>query len=269
MKTLYTILLLLIFTSTAAFAQVSVGEEAPDFTLQVLGERDGITTSLTKINKKVVYIFFYGAGCPHCQSNGPVTETQIYQSFVNDTNFVALGLDTWDASANSNNSFRSITGITYPLLLRAKQTLVDYYGGTAFYDRSLVIGADRFIKYKGTNFVNTDFEAVKEVIATELAKLSTSSEEDEVFPTSITLDQNYPNPFNPSTTISYALDSPGEVTLQVFNVLGKQVASLVNGFQPSGELSVTWDASSAPSGVYIYRLRTGGEVLTKRMLLIK
>ncbi len=257
----------LTFTSTLS-AQISVGDDAPEFSLQVLGETEGTKVTLSDLSGKVVYIFFYGAGCPHCLSNGPVTESQIYQSFKNDTNFVALGLDTWDYSVSANNSFRNQTGITYDLLLQAKQTLVAYYGGSGFYDRSIVIGADRKLTYKGNGYVNTDYQQVVSVIETELAKISTSSEPiDDDVPATISLDQNYPNPFNPSTTIS--LDSPKEVKLQIFNLLGKEVATLINGVQAAGKQTVSWNASSIPSGVYMYRLTVGNEVMMKRMTLIK
>ncbi|MBO6522458.1 MAG: T9SS type A sorting domain-containing protein [Balneolaceae bacterium] len=269
MKTFFFTILILLFSTGYASAQVSVGEEAPDFTHQVLGESEGTNISLSDLEGQVVYIFFYGAGCPHCRTNGPVTETEIYQTFKDDTNFVALGLDTWDDPVSNNQNFRNVTGITYPLLLNAGQTLVDYYGGSGFYDRSVVIGADGFLKYKGTTFVDSDYEDVVDVIVDELAILSTSSEIDNDSPTSIRLDQNYPNPFNPSTTISYQLASPGEVKLQIFNALGQQIATLVDGFQASGSQSISWNATSVPSGIYMYRLIAGGEVLTKRMMLIK
>ncbi len=269
MKTSLLPILISLFLTGVVSAQISVGEEATDFSHPYLDGAQGATISLSDHEGQVVYIFFYGAGCPHCRTNGPVTETEIYQIFKDDTNFVAFGLDTWDDPVSTNQNFRNVTGITYPLLLNAGQTLVDYYGGSGFYDRSVVIGADGFLKYKGTTFVDSDYEDVVDVITAELAVINTSSEIDNDSPKSIRLDQNYPNPFNPSTTISYQLASPGEVKLQVFNALGQQVATLVDEFQASGNQTLSWDASSVPSGIYIYRLITGGEVLTKKMMFIK
>lgn len=269
MKTLYSILLFALFYSTSAVAQINVGDEAPGFSYPFLGGGLADRISLEQHEGKVVYIFFYGANCPHCRSNGPVTETEIHASFKSDTNFVALGLDTWNDSATSNNSFKAVTGITYPLLLNARQSLVDYYGSAGFYDRSIVIGPDGLLKYKGNSFVNGDFEAVKQEIQTQLGMISTSSETVDEFPSSVKLDQNYPNPFNPSTSISFELDKPGEVRLQVFNLLGKEIATLVNETRPAGRQVAIWDANSAPSGMYIYRLTAGDQVLTRRMMLIK
>ena len=268
MKYFIFLLFFILPASNILFAQVTVGEKAPEFSHPYLGGTQGSTINLSDYKGQVVYIFFYGAGCPHCRNNGPVTETEIHQKFKDDANFVALGLDTWNESVSSNNNFKNVTGITYPLLLNARQTLVNYYGGTGFYDRSVVIGADGNLKYKGTTFVDSDYEDVVEVLENELALLITSSETKNL-PLSFQLNQNYPNPFNPSTTISYQLDSPGEVSLEIFNALGQQVATLVDGFQSSGEQTVSWNATSVPSGVYMYRLSAGNSVLTKLMLLIK
>jgi protocatechuate 3,4-dioxygenase beta subunit len=88
-------------------------------------------------------------------------------------------------------------------------------------------------------------------------------------PVEFTLAQNYPNPFNPSTMISYQLPTAGHVDLRVYDILGREVAVLVNGVQTSGTHSVTFNASSLASGVYMYRLTTGSMTATKKMLLMK
>ncbi len=81
--------------------------------------------------------------------------------------------------------------------------------------------------------------------------------------------QSYPNPFNPSTNISYQLPEPGLVQLKVYNLLGKEVASLVNEFKPEGEYSINFNASGLPSGVYIYSLRVNGFIQNQKMTLMK
>ncbi len=90
-----------------------------------------------------------------------------------------------------------------------------------------------------------------------------------VAPTQFALFQNYPNPFNPSTTISYSLPKPARVSLRVFNTLGQEVASLMNGEKEAGTYQVTWNAASMPSGVYIYRLEAGEFVESKKLTLLK
>ncbi len=88
-------------------------------------------------------------------------------------------------------------------------------------------------------------------------------------PKEYTLGQNYPNPFNPKTIISYQLMTGSYTVLKVFDILGKEVAVLVNQKQNAGSYNVDWDASNYPSGVYFYKLESGNFSLTKKMILIK
>lgn len=88
-------------------------------------------------------------------------------------------------------------------------------------------------------------------------------------PESFELRQNYPNPFNPTTNISYSIPSSGDVSLEVFNLMGQRVATLVNGVQTAGSHTITFDATHLSSGVYMYRLNFEGSVQTRQMLLIK
>ncbi|MEQ9308660.1 MAG: T9SS type A sorting domain-containing protein [Balneolaceae bacterium] len=83
------------------------------------------------------------------------------------------------------------------------------------------------------------------------------------------LEQNYPNPFNPTTTINYSVENSGAVSLSVYNLMGQKVAELVNETKSAGSYNVTWNASQAASGMYYYRLEAGGQVLTRKMTLIK
>ena len=86
---------------------------------------------------------------------------------------------------------------------------------------------------------------------------------------SFRLNQNYPNPFNPETVIDYALPSPREVSLIIYDIRGRKVAQLVNSLMPAGYHSATWDASGFASGIYFYRIQTGDFIQTRKMLLLK
>jgi len=88
-------------------------------------------------------------------------------------------------------------------------------------------------------------------------------------PQSFELSQNYPNPFNPATTISFALPTKSKVRLEVFNLLGQKVISLVQSEMEAGYHEVTWNAGQVPSGVYFYRLVTDDKSLTRKMMLLK
>jgi predicted extracellular nuclease len=88
-------------------------------------------------------------------------------------------------------------------------------------------------------------------------------------PDKFELSQNYPNPFNPTTLIKYSLPKAGNVSLKVYNVLGKEVATLVNGYQTAGNYKVEFNARGLASGLYFYRLTAGDFVSVKKMMLLK
>jgi hypothetical protein len=88
-------------------------------------------------------------------------------------------------------------------------------------------------------------------------------------PLAYQLMQNYPNPFNPTTAISYQLTATSHVSLAIFDVLGRRVATLVDDVRQPGVYTVRWDASSFPSGVYFYRLEAGDFRATRKLMLVK
>ena len=88
-------------------------------------------------------------------------------------------------------------------------------------------------------------------------------------PMAFRLDQNYPNPFNPATSINYSIPASGDVTMEVFNVLGQRVAVLARGYHTSGAHTVQFDASQLSSGVYLYRMTTGTHTAVRKMMLMK
>jgi photosystem II stability/assembly factor-like uncharacterized protein len=90
-----------------------------------------------------------------------------------------------------------------------------------------------------------------------------------VFPSSFSLEQNYPNPFNPSTDIRFTIQDAGFTTLKVCDILGHEVATLVNEFKQPGAYTVSWNPSNIPSGVYFYSLTSGKSSIVKKMLLLR
>lgn len=99
--------------------------------------------------------------------------------------------------------------------------------------------------------------------------LATSSGTDPELPLRVSLSQNYPNPFNPTTQIKYALPEAVDVRLDVYNIAGQRVATLVNAQQNAGHHTATFDGSRLASGVYVYRLQAGNVVHTRKMVLVK
>ena len=96
-----------------------------------------------------------------------------------------------------------------------------------------------------------------------------SVDEEVIAPKTFTLEQNYPNPFNPTTTIQFSLNTASPVKLTVFDILGQEVATLVNEYKSVGSHKVQWRANTMPSGVYYYRLEADGFSKTHKMVLMK
>ncbi len=113
-------------------------------------------------------------------------------------------------------------------------------------------------------------DSVLEIRIKGLGKLDISAEEVIAHqPDRVRLHQNYPNPFNPVTTISYDLPEHADVSLEIFDILGRRVAVLVSETQNPGTYQISWDASDVASGSYMYRLRAGEFVQTRTMMLVK
>jgi hypothetical protein len=97
----------------------------------------------------------------------------------------------------------------------------------------------------------------------------TEEAENEILPTEYTLYQNYPNPFNPATTIKYDLPNVSEVSLIIYDILGREVKDLVNTKQPAGRYEIKFNASPLASGIYIYQLIAEKFISSKKMILLK
>ncbi len=135
--------------------------------------------------------------------------------------------------------------------------------GSSSMDNEMPFGINHFLILKdGSAMVQMHKFGTRSVI-TGIERLNNT------IPDNYTLSQNYPNPFNPSTLINYSIPSPGLVTLKVFDMLGREVTTLVNTQQAAGNYKVSFDASQLASGVYFYRISTNNFVSTKKMLLMK
>ncbi|MCK6606321.1 MAG: T9SS type A sorting domain-containing protein [Ignavibacteriaceae bacterium] len=125
---------------------------------------------------------------------------------------------------------------------------------TENYNDSLVVKVRHFSEIAG--FQNTVPLSVKEVTGGTI-------------PADFTLNQNYPNPFNPSTNINFSVPFRSQVQLKIFNVVGNEIATLVNEVMDAGNYNYSFDAGSLPSGVYFYKMTAGNITLTRKMVLMK
>jgi hypothetical protein len=120
-----------------------------------------------------------------------------------------------------------------------------------------------------TPFVGTSYYRLKQVDFDGTTEYSNTIEVNYGSVSDFALEQNYPNPFNPSTKIKYAIKEKGNVELRIFDMLGSEIATLVNEEQTAGHYEVIFDASKLSSGVYLYTIKSGSFVQTRKMLLMK
>jgi endonuclease/exonuclease/phosphatase family metal-dependent hydrolase len=184
-----------------------------------------------------------------------------YKNFVDDnTNFNVLTTGLSQAGAftysNSSGSLKSMLDH-----IEINKDLFDFY-----IDQSIDIHQPDYIN----NYLSStsDHFPVKALFDFNQTPTSISERVDEL-PSEIILEQNFPNPFNPSTIIRYQLNEAVHVQLDVFDMLGRKVATLVNGRVSAGSHEAEFDASKLSTGMYIYRLQAGGKVFTRQMMMIK
>jgi hypothetical protein len=128
----------------------------------------------------------------------------------------------------------------------------------------------------GTKILFTNYISIKpgDVKSVTLKTLGVVNEQSLIIPKEFSLSQNYPNPFNPSTRIVFGLPRSSHVMLKIYDVIGREVTTLVNGEKQAGTYSVEWNGKninglSVSSGIYLYMLRSGNTVISKKMLLVK
>ena len=127
---------------------------------------------------------------------------------------------------------------------------------------------------EGIAFVEEAIAEAEEMLRTGELLAKELDEDSEIVSDTFALLQNYPNPGNPITNIVFSLTEPRRVELKVFNILGQEVRNLVNDYREAGVYSMIWDGKNnqgmeVPSGIYLYRLRAGEHVFTKKLTLLK
>ncbi len=146
----------------------------------------------------------------------------------------------------------------------AQQTSIQITNGTSlFVPNGAEICADSIIVHAGGSFTTENPNG----ICTNA--IVTGGIEAEIIPSDFSLSQNYPNPFNPATTINYSIPELSNVVIKVYDVLGDEVAILVNEQKPAGSYEVQFDASKLSSGVYYYKIQAGNYIETRKMILLK
>jgi endoglucanase len=147
-------------------------------------------------------------------------------------------------------------------------SFADYAEGaptdSIFIDSSTTAGKSYYYRLKITMKDSVQMQSYPVMLNVSATAVNQASE-----PLKFGLSENYPNPFNPTTVINYKLSALSDVTLKVYDILGRQVATLAIGRQNAGSYTVTFNAGDLASGVYFYRLVADGHVITKKMILLK
>ncbi len=185
----------------------------------------------------------------------------------------ALGDLTWATNSSDRNKFNlSIEGEGGYELLSP-----DYFAPTYAADESVTLKAVekgdtwKFVQWSG-DVSGTDQEITFTMDSPKNVVLEFSDEvaiDDTALPYEYSLQQNYPNPFNPATTIAFSIKNAGLVQLSVYNMLGQEVATLINKDYSAGKYTINFDASHLSSGVYFYKLHAGDFAYVRKMILIK
>ncbi len=140
---------------------------------------------------------------------------------------------------------------------------------TMFSDGDVTIGQTYYYAVSAVD-ANGNISETSNVVTTSIVSVSDLG----MIPSSFGLSQNYPNPFNPTTSIEFALPEASEVSLEIYNLLGQKVRTLVNGYVSAGYINTSWDGldqngKEISSGTYIYRLQTADQTFSKKMVLMK
>ena len=183
------------------------------------------------------------------------------------TNADAVNFKVELVKANTNQVIGTFDNITYNENNLEKYANIDYEvdcsGITAGeYFLRLITSVNGNADYALANIVNDNTTLEKK----NYNKVNFTGNE---IPASYSLAQNFPNPFNPSTTIRYQLPENGMVTLKIYDILGSEVATLVNEQKAAGRYEVNFNASSLASGVYIYKIQAGDFSASKKLILLK
>jgi hypothetical protein len=168
----------------------------------------------------------------------------------------------WQSSATATSYHVQVSDNSVFVGMVVDTTVVD----TTLQLRALAANSTYYWRVSGVNLYGASDYSASGFVTGDLIS---GIEADKGVPTSFGLSQNYPNPFNPTTSFEFQVSSLTFVSLKVLDVLGRDVATLVNEERQPGTYSVRWDASGYPSGVYFCRLQAGSVVETKKMVLAK
>lgn len=171
---------------------------------------------------------------------------------------------TWEKNEEADLQYYAIYRSTTPNFVPAQENQVGRVATNAYEDATAVTGQLYYYKISAFDFAGNESMASKEV-----PFIITGVKGEAAIPTEFNLYQNYPNPFNPSTTISFDLPNAEFVSLTIYDVLGKQVSTLVNEYKNAGRYDIRFEANRLSSGMYFYKISAGNFNQIKKFILMK
>ena len=247
--------LALLMAGTGELVSQTIGEIAPDFEVDIVESDENYILS-DQIGK-VVFIFFFGNGCPYCISAGPDIESSIYQAFIQNPNFTAIGIDTWNSSSsvNSVNGFRNSTGITFPLALKGGEVASTYQ---TTYDRLMVVNREGILVHKGIVGAGSDINNVVEAINEALIASQVGNHSDKA------LFELYPNPV--SDILHFSTDGAVE-GISICQITG-EVVMHVDLRNNAGSSDVEISLKHLEQGIYFYTIQKAGDPVTGKIMVL-
>jgi len=203
----------------------------------------------------------------HLGGSGDDTSTEIFLSGSLNTSASDLGLyvSTFDFTSSAN--MRSF--VQWGSDGNGRESVAVNAGLWTAGDFVPDVAEGHSIEYDGGGQSSSDWVDQPTPTLGQENGIVTSLTKEKTLPSEYILAQNYPNPFNPVTTMAYQLPVSGRVSLIVYDLLGAEVATLVNSVQSAGIHSVRWNAANVASGIYFYRLRAGSFTQTRKLVVIK
>lgn len=154
---------------------------------------------------------------------------------------------------------------------KSSEKVKDYIRKSNELDNAKEIKAKRnLFELRNLDEVNLEKRRIEDLmLSTRIIQNEPDNDEVVSVPNEYSLSQNYPNPFNPTTNLEFGISELGFVKLKIYDMLGKEIKTLVNETKPAGKYTVTFDGSNLPSGIYFYKIEAGDFTQVKKMMLIK
>ncbi len=224
-----------------------------DFAVNSAGDSIMVLDNTINISDSLLISSDHGENFQHSTELSGHSLSQV--TYAQGTFFIQLRpINFFDNDSTDGGIMYSNSSTNHTWMNISNEQYVAYASGMEANDRYL------FIQYGDTLITRTHLSNFG---------VLTSVDQPEEVSLDFDLSQNYPNPFNPSTIISYSIPKQSNVSLKVYDILGKEVAELVNTEKPAGSYEVDFNAENLSSGIYFYTLKTNNSVLTKKMMLIK